>query len=125
MSLPPTPPLPKSLQSWFWIRRPTAFMNWAHRRYGNAFRVNLLPFSISMFSDPESIRTIFASKSTDMHAGQVNRILRTLVGDSSVLLLDDDEHMRHRKLLLPSFHGERMRLYGETMAELTRAVISR
>jgi cytochrome P450 len=59
-----------------------------------------------------------------MHAGKVNRILRVLLGDSSVLLLDDDEHMRHRKLLMPSFHGERMRLYGETMAEITRDVMS-
>jgi cytochrome P450 len=125
MSLPPTLPLPAPLQSLFWLRKPTTFMKLARRRYGTAFRIDLLPFSISMFSDPESIRTIFASKSSDMHAGEVNRILRTLVGDSSVLLLDDDEHMRHRKLLLPSFHGERMRFYGETMVELTRKVTSR
>jgi len=125
MALPPTFPLPAPIQSLFWIRRPTTFMKLAQRRFGSAFTVDLMPFSISMFSDPDSIRTIFASKSSDMHAGEVNRILRTLVGDSSVLLLDDEEHMRHRKLLLPSFHGERMRLYGETMAELTRKVISR
>ena len=31
--------------------------------------------------------------------------------------------MRHRKLLLPSFHGERMRFYGNTMVEETRRVM--
>ena len=67
-------------------------------------------------SDPESIRTVFAAKGNEMHAGAVNRLLRVVVGNSSVLLLDGQEHMRHRKLLLPSFHGERMRHYGATHA---------
>jgi cytochrome P450 len=124
MALPPSLPLPAPLQSLLWIRRPTAYMKLARRLYGNAWRIDLMPFSISMFSDPDSIRTIFASKSVDMRAGDFNRILRTAVGESSVLLLDDDEHMRHRKLLLPQFHGERMRLYGETMADLTREVVA-
>ena len=40
------------------------------------------------------------------------------MGPNSTLLLDGAEHMRHRKLLLPPFHGERMREYGELMAEV-------
>lgn len=124
MALPPTLPLPAPVQTLLWIRRPTTVMKLCRRRYGTAFRIELMPFALSLFSDPDSIRTIFASKSSDMHAGEVNRILRVVVGDSSVLLLDDDEHMRHRKLLMPSFHGERMRLYGETMAQITRKVMS-
>lgn len=124
MVLPPTLPLPRPVQSVFWIRQPTAYMKVCQRLYGNAFRLHLMPFELSLFSDPDSIRTIFASKSADMHAGKVNRILRTLLGDTSVLLLDGDEHMRHRKLLLPSFHGERMRLYGKTMADITRNVMA-
>jgi cytochrome P450 len=124
MSLPPTLPLPGPIQTLLWIRRPTELMQACERRYGSAFRVKLLPFDISLFSDPESIRAIFASKSDEMRAGEVNRILRVLVGESSVLLLDGEEHMRHRKLLLPSFHGERMRFYGETMAAITRNTLA-
>jgi cytochrome P450 len=124
MSLPPSMPLPTAVQSLIWIRRPTEFMHFLARRYGHAFRLKLPAFEISMFSDPESIRTMFSAKSDEMHAGETNRILRALVGDRSVLLLDDAEHLRHRKLLLPSFHGERMRLYGETMAEITRQGIA-
>jgi cytochrome P450 len=125
MALPPTLPLPAFAQMLLWIRRPTEVLQACQRRYGRAFRIKLMPFDISLFSDPESIRTIFAAKSDEMHAGKINRILRTLVGDSSVLLLDGEEHMRHRKLLLPSFHGERMRYYAETMAAITRATIAR
>lgn len=122
MSLPPSLPLPAPVQSLLWIRQPTQFMRILRRRYGNAFSIRLMPFRIALFSDPEAIRTLFAAKPAEMHAGKVNRILRALVGESSVLLLDGDEHLRHRKLLMPSFHGERMRYYGETMAEITRRV---
>jgi cytochrome P450 family 110 len=123
MTLPPSLPLPAAVQSLLWIRQPTQLMDLWSNLYGHAYRLKLLPFTINVFSDPDSIRTIFASKQDEMHAGAVNRILRVLVGDHSVLLLDGAEHMRHRKLLMPAFHGERMRFYGKTMAEITRATI--
>ena len=40
------------------------------------------------------------------------------MGRNSVLLLDGKEHMRQRKLMLPSFHGERMQRYGDVMREV-------
>jgi len=124
MTLPPTAPLPMPLQTLLWVRRPTELMEWCRDRYGVAFTIKLPPWRISLFSDPDSIRTIFAAKSDDMHAGGVNQVVRVLVGSSSVLLLDGPEHMRHRKLLMPSFHGERMRHYGATMADVTRRSIA-
>jgi len=117
--------LSRSIQTMAWIQRPTELMQLCQKRYGSAFTLALAPFRIALFSDPDSIRTIFASKGDDMHAGEVNRILRVLVGQSSVLLLDGAEHIRPRTLLMPSFHGERMRFYGETMAEITRDVMAR
>jgi cytochrome P450 len=124
MTLPPALPLPAALQTLLWIRKPIEIMNYGQRRYGHAFRVKLPGLDLALFSDPESIRTIFAGKSDEMHAGQFNSILRAVVGESSVLLLDGDEHMRHRRLLMPSFHGERMRYYGNTMASITRDTIA-
>ena len=44
-------------------------------------------------------------------------MLGPVVGERSVLLADGAEHMRQRKLLLPPFHGERMRAYEEVMRE--------
>src|SRR5262245_2304412 len=105
-AIPPGPPLPMAAQTMFWIQRPTEMMQLLQRRYGSAFTLALAPFKIALFSDPESIRLIFAAKPDEMHAGEVNRILRVLVGQNSVLLLDGQEHLRHRKLLMPSFHGE-------------------
>lgn len=117
-------PLPMPAQLVLWVRRPVDVLNYCRKFIGPAFTLRLPPFNIVILTEPEAIRTIFASKGDDMHAGKVNKILRALVGDHSVLLLDGPEHMRHRKLLMPSFHGERMRYYGETMAQVTRDSIA-
>ena len=42
------------------------------------------------------------------------------MGPSSVVTLTGPEHMRQRKLLLPPFHGERMRDYEDVIAQATR-----
>ena len=122
MSRPPEIPLPMPAQTFLWIRHPTLVMKTCKQRYGSTFTLRLPGLSVTLFSDPPDIRTIFAAKPDDMHAGKVNVILRALVGESSVLLLDGAEHMQRRKLLLPSFHGDRMRFYGETIADATRDV---
>ena len=46
-------------------------------------------------------------------------MLEPALGDRSVLLLDGAEHLRQRRLMLPPFHGERMRAYEEVMREAT------
>ncbi len=58
-------------------------------------------------------------------AGEANALLGPLLGPRSVMLLDEPEHMTHRRFMLPSFHGERMRAYGEMMVEVARAEIAR
>ena len=59
-----------------------------------------------------------------LHAGEGNAILRPLLGERSVLLLDGPDHMRERKTLLPPFHGERMQAYGETIARVAEAEVA-
>ena len=55
-----------------------------------------------------------------MHAGEANAtVLEPALGPNSVLTLDDEPHMRQRKLLLPPFHGERIEAYGKLMREVT------
>jgi cytochrome P450 len=100
-------------------------MKLSRRRYGPTFTVRIPPRGIAFFTEPEPIRQIFAARADAMHAGEFNAILRAVVGPSSVLLLDEASHMRQRKLLLPPFHGERMRLYGAVMQDATRRSIER
>jgi cytochrome P450 len=123
-TLPPGPREPAFVQTLHWVRRPTELMNRCRARYGPTFTLRL-PMAVLVFlSDPAAIRAVFTARPDEMHAGEVNRIMRVLVGDSSVLLLDRAEHARQRKLLMPSFHGERMRLYGGIMVEATRRAMA-
>jgi cytochrome P450 len=42
-------------------------------------------------------------------------VLEPALGPHSVLTLDEKEHLRQRKLLLPPFHGEAIRRYGDVI----------
>jgi cytochrome P450 family 135 len=102
--------------------QPTSFLVDCERRYGEYFTLRLsAERTMVITSDPAAVKTVFTGDPEQMHAGKNNEILRPLLGDRSVLLLDGAEHLRQRRLMLPPFHGERMKAYGETM----RAVAER
>jgi cytochrome P450 len=111
---------------WEWISRPIAFLERCNRRYGDMFTVRFPVGTIVFISDPAVIKEIFTGDPDVLHAGEANATpLEPLMGKNSVLLLDGPEHMRQRKLMLPSFHGERMQQYGELMREITEDEIRR
>jgi cytochrome P450 len=110
--IPAGPPLPMPVQTVLWMLFPIPFGRWCHRRYGDAFTLRL-PFNgrIVQLADPEAIRAVFTARPNAARAGEANTVLEPIVGSHSVLLLDGAEHMRQRKLMLPAFHGDRMRRY--------------
>jgi len=109
---------------WEWIARPIAFLERCNRRYGEMFAVRFPVGTIVFISDPEVIKEIFTGDPDVLHAGEGNATpLEPIMGKNSVLLLDGAEHMRQRKLMLPSFHGERMQRYGELMREIAEREI--
>ena len=63
------------------------------------------------------MKQLFRGSPEQLRAGEANAPLGPVVGERSVLLLDGAEHLRHRRLMLPSFHGERMRAYEAVMRE--------
>jgi cytochrome P450 len=76
-----------------------------------------------MLADPEAVKQVFTGDPRVFHAGEGNEILAPLLGRNSLLVLDEKRHMSQRKLLLPPFHGERMKGYGQTMAEIAEREI--
>jgi cytochrome P450 len=97
------------------------------RRYGDVFTLKVAwPFTrLVVVADPAEIKRIFATDATVVHAGEANVVLEPIVGLQSVLLLDEATHMRQRKLMLPSFHGDRMRVYGDLMRDAAAAEAAR
>ena len=119
-SLPPGSRLPPVLQTARWVVRPGAFMEECRDRYGPTFTIRLLPDGDMVFlTEPETIKQVFTGSAELLHAGEGNRLLGPVLGEHSVLLLDEKPHLRQRKLMLPAFHGERMQAYQTIIEEVT------
>lgn len=120
LRLPPGPRWPKAVQTvLFLTQREWTGPRW-QRRYGDVFSVNLAPAGRGVvLTRPEDIREIFAGPSDTFHAGEGNAILGPIMGEHSVLLLDEDAHLVARKRVIAAFHGSAMREYGEIIEQLT------
>jgi cytochrome P450 len=109
---------------WFW--RPIAFMEGCRRRFGDSFSVTFVGFRtpMVMISDPEAIRALYTERAHGLPPGR-SIAIEPIMGPRSILLLEGAEHLARRKLMLPPFHGERMRSYEPLVAELVEAEIDR
>src|SRR5438105_2595674 len=122
---PPQVPLPRTLQTARFLARPIPFYETWRGRLGETFSAQLLgPGDVVFLSDPESIKRLFTSDRINTIAPGRNIVLKPLLGSQSLLLQEDSEHLRRRKLMLPPFHGERMRAYERTIREVAAAEIA-
>ena len=117
--LPPGPRLPRALQTAIWSRRAQWMLEQCRSRFGGTFTLRIAyEGTWVMVSDREAIKQVFTGDPRVFHAGEGNQILRPILGENSVLVLDEKAHLGQRKLLLPPFHGERMQGYREAMAAI-------
>jgi cytochrome P450 len=115
-TLPPGPRLPRIVQTAGFIFGGPRFLQACRRRYGSAVTFStVFDSNFVMVFDPALVKQVFQGSNDQLHAGEANALLGPVLGQRSVLLLDGSEHLRHRKLLLPPFHGARMQSYAETM----------
>ena len=122
--IPPGPRYPRPLQTVGWVFRIGPFLERCRERYGDTFTLKIAQEGTwVMLSDPDDVRKVFTGDPKVLHAGEGNVVLKPVLGNHSVLLLDEAAHMRQRKLLLPPFHGERMERYGEVMREIAEREI--
>jgi cytochrome P450 len=115
--LPPGPRLAPSIQAamrvWWWAKYSDRY----HARFGETFsmRIGKLPLGV-LTTDRDAIRRPFTGDPLVKRHG--NDVLTPFLGDQSVLVLEPAEHLQRRKILLPSFHGERVQGYGRLMERL-------
>jgi cytochrome P450 len=118
---PPAFGAPMPLQTYRFVTDPVGFSEAGRRRFGDTFGARIVRSGDVVFvSDPDSIKRLFGADKINTIAPGRNLVLEPLLGKRSVLLLEGREHLQRRKLMLPPFHGERMRAYEgmiETLAE--------
>jgi cytochrome P450 len=118
-ALPPGPRYPSLIQGVGMWKRPLASLERHRARYGKRFTVRFPaspPFVI--LSDPAEVKQVFAAPPDVLHPGEGAKVLKPLVGENSVILLDEAAHLEQRKLMLPAFHGEKMARLSGLMAEV-------
>jgi cytochrome P450 len=119
---PPGPRAPALVQGLRYARDPLGFLADHQRRHGDIFTVRFPFFGRVVYvARPDLVKAVFTGSPSVFHAGEANAtVLEPALGPHSVLTLDDEPHMRQRKLLLPPFHGERIERYGELIVAMTR-----
>ncbi|ORB85449.1 cytochrome P450 [Mycobacterium kansasii] len=123
--LPRGPRLPRWVQALMMLTRGSHFVAACHRRYGAAFTLRVAGVgTIVYLAAPADIKTVFSGDPSVFHAGEANSILRGLLGDSSLLVIDDDLHRDRRRMMLPPFHRDAVAQQAELMAEIVAANIA-
>jgi len=122
---PPRPRIPRLAQLGLLAFRTIPFLEWCRRRLGDCFAVWLPPWGWLVYvADPGEIKRVFTGDPKRFHAGEANAlVLERVLGKHSLLVLDEDEHLAERKRLLPHFHGDSVRRYADTMAEVATAEV--
>jgi cytochrome P450 len=120
--LPPGPRLPALAQTLAWALAPTWVMDRCAQALGEMFTLTFWPSQMKLVvvSSPEAVKTVFTAPPEVAPSAAGNSPVRPVMGPSSVIVLTGAEHMRQRKLLLPPFHGERMREYEQVIVQETR-----
>jgi len=127
IGLPPGPRLPSPLQAIGWSMRPLAFLERCGRDFGHTFTLRVRhghPWVV--LTQPDDVKRVFTADADTVTASAVEAspALGPLLGPRSVMLLDEPEHMVHRKLMLRSFHGERLGEYGDMVVAVTHEEIA-
>jgi cytochrome P450 len=123
---PAGPSLPLALQTLAFWGNIDRFVRWCERRYGPVFTIRVFPWGETVVvSDAEAIATIFTGDPETWRAGESYELLKPLIGEHSLVVLDGAEHLQVRRQMLPPFHGDAVRSYEELIESITAEEIGR
>ncbi len=117
--LPPEPKSSPLVQTLRWSFRPLPFMQECREKFGDSFSVKFMGFErpMVMISDPAAIKALYTEREHGLPPGR-EVVLTPIVGPRSVLVIEGKDHLAHRKVMLPPFHGERMRSYEPIVSQI-------
>ncbi|KZL51596.1 cytochrome P450 [Nodularia spumigena CENA596] len=127
MSTPNRLKTPAFFQQLQWVADPVGYMEKAAQQYPDIFTAQVVGFgnNLVFVNHPQAMQEILTNDRKKLFAGgKENKILQPLLGDYSMIMLDGDRHRKRRQLVMPSFHGDRMRSYGEIISNITEEVWS-
>jgi len=97
-------------------RDPLAFLTQLAREHGDVARFRMGPVEIHLLNRPEWIRDLLVTHAASFHKGRGLQRARRLLGDG-LLTSENPKHLRQRRMMQPAFHHQRIKGYGDVMAE--------
>lgn len=121
---------PHLLQTLQWIFDPLGYARGRFQSMGDIFEVKLPPAtqdeSFIFLNHPEAVQYLLSHDNGEFFSspGELNTLGESLLGKSSILMQSGQEHRRRRKLMMPPFHGKRMKAYGDLIGQITQEVMA-
>jgi len=127
LKAPPEIRLSRTAQTLRFSVRQIEFVFGAHRRLGEVFRMHtrVVDGGTVITSHPDHVKSLFTADPAEAPSLTGESPLRPIVGPNSTLTALGERHMRQRKLLLPSFHGEAIARYTTMIADAAEREIDR
>ncbi len=104
------------------------YLGAAKERYGGEiFTTRVFSGDPAVFiSNPEVIKELFTTHSKHLQLdNKLTNFRRPIMGENSIFLLEGEQHDRYRKLLMPIFRPDRIKVYGQMISETTKKVIDK
>ena len=124
---------PNFLQALTWVLDPINYQRNNYRRYGDLFQVDFAsktlmsgqPGRLLMLSEPHALQQVLSQDTGKVFSapGEVNKVFESIAGPNSSFLLSGEAHRRRRQLVTPSFHGERLKSFGQLILSLATEVL--
>jgi cytochrome P450 len=105
---------------------PVQFMMSNYRRYGEVVRINMLGLRGAALHGAEANRYILVDHADNFLAAPlIDRVHARWIVGRGLLFIDDPEHRKERRLIMPAFSRKRIEAYQQTMVEATEVVLAR
>ena len=124
MSVPPGPRMPRALQALGWANRALPWLERCRERYGDAFTLRIRHWGDwVLLADPDDVKRVFTA-GDKVGVALANPLLGPLLGPSSMMLSEEPDHMRRRRVVLPAFHGEAIANDAATITAVARREVA-
>lgn len=123
---PPAIPWPRPVQVVWFGQRQWRFVFHNRGKYGEVWGARgYVRGRTAITSHPDHVRSLFKAPPELVPTLAAESPLRPVLGPHSVLTANGPSHLRQRKLLLPSFHGEAIARYEQMISDAAQREIDR
>src|SRR5262245_36537513 len=107
---------------WLWYHNPYQFLDQALQERGLTFPLRLPVMGQTLVTgEPALIGEMMQSKS--LIGGRGITVLRSILGEQSMITLTGPAHRERRRLIYPFLHGQAIRRYDNLIIELSQVAL--